>query len=178
MLDDLEKVIAGLKYWNLILDPVNSYENRFLLQKLTFLSQSLGMKLSYNFGLYVAGPYCSQLADDYYKHSNRITSLQTDYRTTKKENEIFMKIKRYVIDRQVNEKRMSFIEGVATIQKLYLDGHATTEEELHYKTKEIKPHLSDYIIIIALNAVKQLNFKSEYLTDELKEEFDLWDRID
>ena len=181
MLDDLSKIIAALKYWNLDrrLFPKDNYVDRFLLQKLTYLCQSLGLNIDYPFGIYLAGPYSKALADAYYQHPQEIASLTTEYKPNKQDIEIFERIHKYILMKKVKgDRKMEFLEAVATIQKLIKDKRASTEDEMYSQTKRLKPHLSDYIITIALNTVKQLNFRSEYLTDELREEFELWDRID
>ena len=46
------------------------------------------------------------------------------------------------------------------------------------KIKKVKPNLSEYEIIEAINVAKRLLFKEEYLTDEIKKELKLWDNID
>ena len=46
------------------------------------------------------------------------------------------------------------------------------------KIKKIKPNLSEYEIIEAINVAKRLLFKEEYLTDEIKKELELWDNVD
>ena len=181
MLEDLNKVIAALKYWNLNrpLNPTESYNDRFFIQKLAYLCQSLGLNTHYSFGIYIAGPYSKNLADAYYAYPAEILSLSTRYEPTELDIKIFEKIRIHVLDKKVKgERKMEHLEAVATIQKLLRRGDIESEDELYFQTKEIKPHLSDYIITIALNTVKQLNFKMEYLTEELKEEFELWDRID
>ena len=181
MLEDFNKIIAAFKYWNFNrpLNPIESYNDRFLIQKLAFLCQSLGLNMNYTFGIYLAGPYSKALADDYFAFHENLNGLITPYEPTKTDIEIFGKITEIILNKEVKGgRKMEYLEAVATIQKLLHRGDIESEDELYVQTKEIKPHLSDYIITIALNAVKQLNFKSEYLTDELKEEFDLWDRID
>ena len=44
-------------------------ENRIKAQKFVYFGQKLGLPLSYDFDLYLYGPYSSKLADDYYSMS-------------------------------------------------------------------------------------------------------------
>ena len=44
--------------------------------------------------------------------------------------------------------------------------------------KKNKQFLSDRIIIIANNIVKELLFKPESLTDEIKDEIEMWDDVE
>ena len=52
------------------------------------------------------------------------------------------------------------------------------DDEIFVKTKEIKQHLKESLIVIAINTVKKLLFKPEFLTDKVKEEIDLWDKAE
>ena len=52
MVYDFDKVIATLNYLKLRLD-INEYRWQFLIQKTTYLAQSLGMETNYPFTIYV-----------------------------------------------------------------------------------------------------------------------------
>lgn len=45
---------------------VNTFENRFRLQKYVFISKFLGADFKYGHSMYLRGPYSSALAEDYY----------------------------------------------------------------------------------------------------------------
>ena len=60
-----------LKFMGLDRDKIVSgrLENRIKAQKFVYFGQKLGLPLSYDFDLYLYGPYSSKLADDYYSMS-------------------------------------------------------------------------------------------------------------
>jgi len=43
---------------------LDSFTDRLVLQKATYLAQAAGFDLGYHYGWYLRGPYCSQLAKD------------------------------------------------------------------------------------------------------------------
>ena len=46
--------------------PIEKKDDRKALQKLVYLGQVAGADLGYRFSWYLMGPYCSDLADDYF----------------------------------------------------------------------------------------------------------------
>ena len=176
------KILAALKYWDLHLnDPSyqSNFQSRKLLQKLTYICKSLKIQMDYNFSLYIHGPYCTALADDYYEFHNNVPKKSTTYEPENDEIEIYKKIKEYIFSHSLyNRNRVEFLEAIATIMYLKDINPDLLDDEIFENTKINKPYLSDRIIIIANNVVKQLLFKPEYLTDELKEELELWDRAE
>ena len=178
MLEDLKKIITGLKYWNLRLKNPKVDENfqaRLIIQKLAFICKSLGFQMKYSFNLYKSGPYCPSLTRDYYQHSNHVINLESNYVPTKKEKEILEKVKVDLLSHPLNDRhRADLLEAVATI--LFIKKYDS--DDIFEKTKNEKPFLSDRIITIAINIVKKLLFKPEFLTDEIKEELEIWDNVD
>lgn len=90
---------------------------------------------------------------------------------------MFHKLKKYVLSHPLNkEHHAELMEAVSKVYYLkqynsdYLDG------DLFERTKEEKPSIPDNIIVVAINIVKQLMFKPEYLTKEIQDEIDLWDK--
>lgn len=182
MLEDLKKIITGLKYWNLRLKNPKvdeNFQSRLITQKLAFICKSLGFQMKYSFNLYKSGPYCPALTRDYYQYSNFVVNLESDYIPTKKEKEIFEKVKDDLLSHPINIKhRSDLLEAVATIFFIKKYDSVDLDDDIFEKTKNEKPFLSDRIITIAINIVKQLLFKPEFLTDEIKEELEIWDNVD
>lgn len=46
------------------------FKHRLRLQKYVFIARKFGFDMSYNYSLYIHGPYSSNLADDYYRIDN------------------------------------------------------------------------------------------------------------
>ncbi len=173
------KILAALKNWNISLkDPSydSNFKSRKILQKLTYICQSLGVDMNYYFDLYIHGPYCTTLANDYYEYHNNVPKKSTTYKPNEPESEIFNRIKNIVFSNPSYQKNsVEFLEAIATIIFLKKTDPNMLDDDLFEKTKENKPYISDKIIIIAINIVKQLFFKPEDLTDEIKGELDMWD---
>jgi uncharacterized protein YwgA len=162
-------------------DPTkdHNYETRFLLQKLTYIAKSLGMDVSYDFGLYLNGPYCPSLADDYYKNGNLVITMDSPYSLKTQEFEISQVIKNKILSHPLNQNHQSeFLEAIATILFLKQEEPDLLDDEVFQRVKEIKEYISDKILIIALNTVKMLNFKEKYLTKDIQEELEVWDRAE
>ncbi len=182
MYKDFKKLIELLRNLGLHFeDPSKdqNYEARFLLQKLTYIAKSLGMDLSYDFGLYLNGPYCPTLADDYYNNSHLVITMDSPYSLNIHESEILHLIKNRILSHPLNQNhRSEFLEAIATILFLKKNDPDLLDDEVFQRIKEIKGYISDKILIIALNTVKKLNFKEVYLTKDMQEELELWDRAE
>lgn len=183
MVKDFEKIIFALKHWNLFLeDPTKdkNFQSRLIIQKLAHISQTLGVELKrYHFTLYKNGPYSPDLTYDYYNNPILINSLKTDYKPSPKEIELFDEIKEVILSHPLNNNHQAdLLEAVSTV--LYFKNYnpKLLDDDLFEKTLDQKPFLSHKIITIAINLVKQLKFKSEYLSEEIQEELDLWDKAE
>jgi len=136
------------------------------------------MDLYYNFSLYIHGPYCRALAEDYYENPSAIVNLKTDYILNECECQNADKIKEKILEHNFAGKyEAEFLEAVSTIIFLKQTSPNFSDDDIFEKVKSIKPHLKEYMIIIANNIAKELLFKPEYLTDEIKKELELWDNI-
>jgi len=179
---DFKKVIAILKHLNLNLkDPKRAinFQTRLVIQKIVFLSKFMEIKLNrYNFGLYKNGPYSPDLTADYYQNSELITTLEVEVHLTPREVEVVDKINDLILNHPLNEyHRADFLEAISTAYFFKYYNEALLNDELFEKTKAEKPYISDKIIVIALNTIKKLLFKPEYLTEDIRKELALWDNI-
>ena len=52
------------------------------------------------------------------------------------------------------------------------------DDDLFLTLKQLEPHIDDSDLVVAITRAKEALFKPEYLTDELKQEMDEWDRIE
>ncbi|MHA1683028.1 MAG: hypothetical protein ACTSUE_18970 [Promethearchaeota archaeon] len=175
-----EKIVAGIKYWNLELEPPQlHFETRMILQKLAYLCKALGMDLDYNFNLYLNGPYCSALADDYYKSSDSIVTLNVSYQPTLEEIGVFKKIREDIINHPKFENYpATLLEATSTIMFLAGADPNLSDDGLFSKTKEIKPHLKDLMVVIAIDIVKKLKFNPDLVSQDFKDEMKIWENAD
>jgi len=177
---DYKKIISIIKYLNVSLERIkSSFSSRLKLQKLAYICKALGINLNYKFSLYIRGPYSPGLTNDYYKNPRLIDSLDSDYNLNEKDIKVLDKIGDYILSHYINENHeIDLLESISTILYLSEKDPDKLDDELFADVKEIKPKISDYIIIIANNTVKKLLFKSEYLTDEIRKEIEMWDQAE
>ncbi|MFX1457713.1 MAG: hypothetical protein ACFFDB_20285 [Promethearchaeota archaeon] len=179
-MDDFEKVLIALKYLNLKLnDPSveENFQDRFILQKLTYLLMNLGIKMNYRFSLYKSGPYCPELTKDYYNNSWRVVNLDSRIKPFPREIKIFNQIKDEILTHPLYEKySAALLEAISTAYYIKKGGLHLTEDIVFRMTKEEKPYLSDKIVLIAINIVKKLMFKPKALTKDIQNELDIWDK--
>lgn len=173
MPSDIDRVIASLRFLELQPD-INRYIWRFLIQKIVYLAKALGMEIGYRFTIYVAGPYSTQLAHECFDQQDRISSLQTGYNLTPEECEVLEKIRRCC---DVLENP-SLLECTATIVHLIKENPEFTDDDVFAGIRLLKPYLSEYTCIAGMTKAKELLFRPEYLTEELRREIDQWDRIE
>lgn len=171
--EGFEKVIAVIDY--LGLNPnIDEYNWRFLVQKITFLAQSLGVSTDYGFTPYVKGPYSPSLADDYYSQNANLSAHRTNYQLTPSEIQSLDRIREYCD----LEGDLALLESISTFVYLINQESLSNDDEIVVRFKALKPYLSNLNLIIGLTKAKQLLFKEEYLTEELKQEMDDWDSLE
>jgi len=165
---DREKLIAYLKFLNLSLDPNNS-KDRFRIQKMAFLLKSMGTELNYEFTFYRHGVYSPELFKKSLEHKDDFTLLRSNYKVNNNEKMILDKLRDDIPDNDL-------MEAITTI--IYENIVYSDTEEIITKVKELKPKLTDSVIISAIDLAKEFLFKNEYLTEEIKKEIEAWDNFD
>jgi hypothetical protein len=173
MVNDLDKVIAGLRFLDLKPD-IGTYKWRFIVQKTTHLAQCLGLHTKYWFTIYVAGPYSPQLTSDYYRYQDKVNALETEYELAPSEKIALMKIKECC---NLYED-MSLMESTSTVVYLMLENPNLTDGDVIARIHTLKPHISESTRIVSISKAKELLFKPEYLTEKLKKEIEAWSKID
>ena len=97
-----------------------NFRDRLLIQKITYMSQFLGIDLNYNFGLYKKGPHCPELTDDYYDYHvndtpsdlnlSKATTLSND------ESRILNRIKEIIFSEPIYEThKIDLLQAISTI---------------------------------------------------------------
>jgi len=182
MNDDFKKIITILKYLDVKINaPSDSmnFESRMILQKLTYICQSIGMVMRYTFNLYIYGPYSPTLAADYYKNPQLIKQSVSSSDLNQQEIKACKKLKQHLVSHDLFQAhKVEFLEAVATLFYFKNLNSNYNDDELFKKTKENKPYLRDRIIIIALNVVKELIFDKDQVTSDLKQELDIWEKAE
>ncbi len=173
--NDLDKIIACLKFLGLR-PSMHVYRWRFLTQKIAFLAKALGINIGYDFTIYVAGPHSHELNCDYYPDEikTKMGTLQTGYVLTPSDLLILGKIRncRGLLENQ------SLMEATSAAIFFMSQNHSIMEDDLFMNLKWLKPHISDSYHVIGITKAKELLFKPEYLTEDLKREMDGWDKLE
>lgn len=92
---------------------------------------------------------------------------------------MFDKIQKYVLSHPLSKDYCAdLLEAVSTVYNFKNFDPQYFDDDLFERTKEKKPLIQDNIIIVAINIVKKLMFKSEFLTKEIQNELELWDKAD
>ena len=138
------------------------------------MAQSLGVSTHYSFTPYVAGPYSTDLAKDYYSQSDKLLSLRTSYELTDSEINFLDKIRTYCD----LDGSLTLLESTSTFVYIINQESRLEDDDVFVRSKALKPHFSDSQLIMGMTKAKQLLFKEEYLTDELKEEMDIWENLE
>ncbi len=177
-MSDFEKVISSIRY--LGLHPTNitertteGYNQRYLIQKIAYLNQALGMNTRYPFTIYAAGPYSPTLTREYYAQPERVETLDSSYQLRQDDNERLDKIRNCCGILENNQ----LMEAASTSVFLIKEGLAN-DGLIIRRIKFIKSHLSYEDVIVGLSRAKELLFRPEYLTGALKNESDLLDSIE
>jgi uncharacterized protein YwgA len=104
----------------------NLFNNRLKVQKYVFIANEFGFGATYNYSLYIHGPYSSSLADDYYGIDNfqEKAALELDDR--------FVKL--------VKGKSEEWLELAATIIMIKKRYASITHDNLIGLVKTVKPY--------------------------------------
>ncbi|KKN44628.1 hypothetical protein LCGC14_0691040 [marine sediment metagenome] len=178
-----KKIIAVLKYLGFSIEksggPDVSFNSRFKIQKIAYLCKGLGIEIYHKFNIRVHGPYSHVLAQDYYHFPEAFVNLETDYVLTESERQIANEIKENVLDHYITKDyETELLEAVSTIIYLKKENPDISDDDIFATVKKMKSHLKESMIIISNNISKELLFKPEYLTEEIRNELDMWDNID
>jgi hypothetical protein len=70
------------------------------------------------------------------------------------------------------------MEATSTAVYFMKQNPRITEDDLFMSLKRLKPHIGDSDRVVGITKAKELLFKPEYLTEEIKREMDEWDRVE
>ena len=134
------------------------------------------MNIGYDFTIYVAGPYSRGLNCEYYpdEAKTKMDALQTDYVLTPSDFSVLERIRncRGLLENQ------SLMEAASTAVFFIKQNPSITEDNLFMNLKWLKPHIGDSDRVVGITKAKELLFKPEYLTEEIKREMDEWDKVE
>ena len=112
---------------------VSNFNDRLTMQKGCYILNSWNYGPKYKYGLYIRGPYSSELADDYYE----IKEDMGDY--TDVPDEIVAKLS------SIFEKGLGYAEAYATVLLIKNNSPGASYDSIHRRALEVKPHLESEI---------------------------------
>ncbi len=125
--DPSDLIVAVSKALGRKLD-IRKFHDRLLMQKGCYILNTWGYGPYYRYGLYIRGPYSSELADDYYEISSLSNSTTIPSEAISKLSEIM-------------SKGIGYTEAYATVLLVKRNNPDRTDKEIFDKSLNIKPHL-------------------------------------
>lgn len=125
--DPSDLIVAVSKALGRKLDR-RKFNDRLLMQKGCYILNSWGYGPYYRYGLYIRGPYSSELADDYYEIGRLSNSTTIPSDAISKLSEIM-------------NKGIEYTEAYATVLLVKRNNPGRTDKEIFDKSLNIKPHL-------------------------------------
>ncbi len=108
------------------------FNDRLLMQKGCYILNTWGYEPFYRYGLYIRGPYSSDLADDYYELNNLAD-------TTSIPDEKIAELA------EIMEKGIGYTEAYATVLLVKANNPGRPTEAIFNKAVDIKPHLREEV---------------------------------
>jgi hypothetical protein len=122
---------------------VSYKRHRIAMQKAIYLAQRTGVDLGYRYSWYLNGPYCSKLADIYYKadaEKSQYSQLEADqnFKST------LSTAKDIITNRPAGADLTNWLEALVSLDFL-ITVNKRNIEEAKVRVRELKPHVSDLL---------------------------------
>lgn len=168
-MDDISKVFALYREIGVTPDT-KSFENRIVMQKTICLLKLMGVKMGYQFSMYLRGPYCPALTKDIFAKIGMFNALAKKSRLSPDEIEKAKELK------ETSGLKASSLEIAATYGQLVFGSKKRPKEAIDILRRE-KPFYSMYQIMDGVSIGKQLLFHpSKEQLEALKREMKPWDQ--
>jgi len=151
-----QKVIAFFKEMG-FKPQVDDFQDRLLVQKITYLLERKGVLKGYQFKLHLRGPYCQPLTNDLYNHRKEFEKLDTSTKLTEKERQAVDEL------HEIFDLSPTLLEVAATYAFFAYEKGETALEATR-KTRKIKKNASPAQLALGMNRAKR------YLYTPTKEE--------
>ena len=129
--DPSSLIVAISKAMNRNLNK-NRFNDRLLMQKGCYILNSWGFGPMYRYGLYIRGPYSSELADDYFEMTN-------PGKTTYVPEEVIRNLSK------IMRRGIEFTEAYATVLMIKNNNPGKSYIDIRNRALGIKPHLKKEI---------------------------------
>lgn len=167
---NLAKAIAFFKAVGFERLSLNSFSDKVIAQKVIYLLQLKGVKLDFNYNLYLRGPYSPELAKEMYAHQSKVEKLETTITLSARENAEAREFK------ETFGLKPSILEAAATYS-YFRSAEGQSALDALKNTKKQKPFLSETQIALGTNGAKRFLFPpSKEDIEDMKKEFAVWER--
>lgn len=167
---DVNKAISCFREIDFSME-LSNFEHRLIANKLICLLELKGINIGYSFNLHVRGPYSPDLADDYYKYSEKFRNLDTNISLSQSEKDLAIALK------DLFGTRSSLLEIGSTYGFMTNYTHLSPSEA-YMRVKRMKFFYTNSQIAIGISKAKQYLFEpSAEDMDILKRETDPWKRV-
>ena len=130
--DPSNLIVAISKAMNRNLNK-NKFNDRLLMQKGCYILNSWGFGPKYRYGLYIRGPYSSELADDYFEMTSPGKTTDVPEKAIHDLSEIMT-------------RGIEFTEAYATVLMIKNNNPGKSDIDIRNRALEIKPHLEKEIV--------------------------------
>lgn len=144
-LRSLAKLFQALKSLNFNFDNFEcSKRQRIIFQKLVYALQRGGLKLGYNYNLYINGPYCPNLADDGYFIARNLDDFETkkiNFNFSESGQAKITNAKKFISNKPNDS---NWLETLCTVDYLcQYKPYKMDKGKIFSKFNQLKPHLFD-----------------------------------
>lgn len=168
---NVEKAIACLKALGGFKPSVGSFEDRLKIQKIIYLLELKGVKIGFNYSLYVRGPYSPELTKDIYGRREDFENLRSTVKLSQKEEAAVHELN-YLF-----HLKSSLLEVAATYS--YYAATAKQDPISAYKSvKKLKPFFTEAQVAVGISKAKEFLFPpTEQQLEEMRKEMRSWESL-
>ncbi|MBI5037001.1 hypothetical protein HZC09_06705 [Candidatus Micrarchaeota archaeon] len=145
------KVIACLKEMG-FRPKIAKFSDKIVIQKVVYLLQMKGVKLDFDFGLYVRGPYSPGLTKEIYSRKGDFEQLKTRTDLSGKETEAVKELK------EIFNSKSALLEIAATYA-YFAYGQKQDPITAQKNVKIMKPFFSETQLAVGINKAKELLYR-------------------
>ena len=163
------KAIACLKALGDFKPSVGNFEDRLKIQKIIYLLELKGVKMDFNYSLYVRGPYSPDLTREIYVKREDFENLRSDTKLSQKEEAAVHELN------DLFHLKSSLLEVAATYS-YYVAAEKQDPITAYKSVKKLKPFFTEAQVAVGISKAKEFLFPpTEQQLKEMRKEMRLWE---